>query len=165
MSKSKSKKIRDKHTTPAAIAASSHAVLDVGCGLRKRPGAVGIDANPRSHADVFHNLNRFPYPFAQNSVDEIYCDNVLEHLDDIVQVMEELHRIAKPSALVTIIVPFFPHRYASTDPTHRHYFGLHSFDYFMEGTPNAEFQYSDANYELVAVEFERGLKQAHWLIG
>ena len=167
MPKPKTQKLKANRKRRTAIrkalpATPSHTVLDLGCGLRKRPGSIGIDVNPRSQADVIHDLNRFPYPFAQNNFDEIYCDNVIEHLDDVVKVMEELHRIAKPSALVTIIVPFFPNRYANTDPTHKHFFGLHSFDYFIERTPNAGFLYSNAKYELVSVEFEKDLKQAHW---
>ena len=137
-------------------------MLDVGCGMRKRAGAVGIDVNPRSQADVIHDLSKFPYPFSDNYFDEIVCDNVLEHLDDIVAVMEEMHRIGKQNALVRIIVPFFAHRNANTDPTHRHFFGVHSFDYFVEGTDNASFRYSTARYELVSVEFEKGLEQVHW---
>ena len=162
MPKSKSKKLRAVNKTPAVTASSAHIVLDLGCGLRKRPGSIGIDLNPRSQADVVHDLNRFPYPFSANYFDEIFCENVIEHLDDVVKVMEELHRIAKPTAIVTIVAPFFPHRQANTDPTHKHFFGLHSFDYFVEGTSNADFRYSNARYELVSVEFEKGLKQAHW---
>lgn len=141
---------------------AGYSVLDVGCGLNKRAGAIGIDSNPRSQADVIHDLNRFPYPFPDGSFDEIICDNVLEHLDDIVKVMEELHRIAKPSALVTIMVPFYSHRQAMTDPTHRHHFGLHSFDYFVEGNAYAGLRYSDARFEILSVAFEKGLQQVHW---
>jgi SAM-dependent methyltransferase len=158
----KRKEGKAKSHKPRTVPGASHAVLDLGCGLRKRPGAIGIDVNPRSQADVVHDLNRFPYPFPRNYFDEIFCDNVIEHLDDVVKVMEELHHIAKPSALVTVIVPFFPNRYANTDPTHKHFFGLHSFDYFFEGTSNADFLYSKARFELVSVEFEKGLKQAYW---
>jgi SAM-dependent methyltransferase len=161
MPKANRKRPKASRKEPPATASSAHAVLDLGCGLRKRSGAIGIDVNPRSQADVVHDLNRFPYPFPRNRFDEIYCDNVIEHLDDVVKVMEELHRIAKPSAIVTIIVPFFPNRYANTDPTHKHFFGLHSFDYFVEGTSNADFLYSNAKYELVSVEFEKGLMQAY----
>ena len=153
-----------KSSAPAPVIspAGSRAVLDFGCGLRKRPGAVGIDVNPRSSADVIHDLNQFPYPFADSQFDEIFCDNVIEHLDNVVRVMEELHRIAKPSAEVIIIVPFFPHRQAHTDPTHRHYFGTHSFDYFVEGTAYAGFQYSETKYDLVSIEFDRGINHTHW---
>ncbi len=135
-----------------------HRVLDVGCGLRKRHGAIGIDINPRSQADIVHDLNSFPYPFPDNHFDEIICDNVLEHLNDFLNVMEELYRIAKPEALLTIIVPHYSHRYANTDPTHKHFFGVHSFDYFIEGTDNSDFLYSTAKFELVSVEFEKGLE-------
>ena len=138
-------------------------ILDVGCGLRKRPGAIGIDINPRSHADVIHDLNRFPYPFKAESFSEIVCENIIEHLDNVVKVMEELHRIAKPRATVTIVVPFFAHPQANTDPTHKHFFGTHSFDYFVTGTANGEFRYSKVRYELVSVEFEKGLSQRHWI--
>ena len=68
-------------------------VLDLGCGNTKRPGAIGVDFNDRSAADVIHNLNRFPYPFNDSSFDEIYLDNTLEHLDDVTRVMEEVYRL------------------------------------------------------------------------
>jgi SAM-dependent methyltransferase len=157
------RRARNLKTRPPGIASTgTHAVLDFGCGLRKRAGAIGIDVNPRSSADIIHDLNQFPYPFTDNCFDEIFCDNVIEHLDNVVKVMEELHRIAKPSAVVIVIVPFFPHRQAYTDPTHQHYFGIHSFDYFIEGTAYAGFQYSKTKYELLSVEFEKGLVHAHW---
>lgn len=138
-------------------------VLDVGCGMRKRVGAVGIDFNPRSDADVVHDLNVVPYPFVSNYFDEIWCDNVLEHLDNVVKVMNELHRIAKASGKVTIIVPFYAHRQAHTDPTHLHSFGIHSFDYFTSGNSYADFRYSAAQFELLSAEFDRGIKPEHWI--
>ena len=145
----------------AAPLNGARAVLDVGCGMRKRPGAVGIDVNPRSSADVIHDLDTFPYPFKDNTFDEIICDNVIEHLDDVLKVMEELHRIAKPSADIIVIVPFFPHRQAHTDPTHRHYFGIHSFDYFVEGNAYSSFQYSETKFALLSVEFDKGITHSH----
>jgi SAM-dependent methyltransferase len=158
----KIKKLKAKSKKPAFPTIPAFNILDLGCGLRKRPGAIGIDVNPRSQADVIHDLNRFPYPFPDNHFDEIICDNIIEHLDDFLKVMEELHRIAKPLALVTIVVPFYSHQQAHTDPTHRHFFGVHSFDYFIDGTANAGFQYSRAKFTLLSVEFEKELKQRHW---
>lgn len=160
---------RARSSTPASkarklegVIVAPRTILDVGCGLRKHAGAIGIDVNPRSQADVIHDLNVFPYPFRDNSFNEIIVDNVLEHLDDVVKVMEELHRVGKPSAILTLVVPFFPHRQANTDPTHKHFFGIHSFDYFITGTANAGFQYSDARFSMLSVQFEEGLQQAHW---
>lgn len=138
------------------------AKLDVGCGPKKREGALGIDKIASSAADVLHDLNHFPYPFPDNSFEEIYCDNVLEHLDDVIGVMVELHRIAKPNAKISITVPHYAHRNANTDPTHKHFFGIHSFDYFFEGTSHGEFHYSPVHFTLQYVEFERNLQLTHW---
>jgi hypothetical protein len=38
--------------------------LDVGCGINKLPGSIGIDRNPAGRADVICELDQFPYPFA-----------------------------------------------------------------------------------------------------
>jgi predicted SAM-dependent methyltransferase len=82
-------------------------LLDLGCGTRKRPGAIGLDINDRTDADVFHDLYTFPYPFEDGSFDEILMDNTLEHLDNVIGVLEEVHRICRPGGLVTIVVPYF----------------------------------------------------------
>ena len=39
-------------------------VLDVGCGINKKAGAIGVDRNPASRADVIAELDHFPIPFA-----------------------------------------------------------------------------------------------------
>lgn len=105
-------------------------ILDLGCGNKKREGAVGVDRNDRTAADVIHDLNSFPYPFEDSSFDEIYLDNTLEHLDDVIRVMEEVYRICKLGGLVKVIVPYFRSPWAFIDPTHRHFFTVDSFAYF-----------------------------------
>lgn len=105
-------------------------VLDLGCGNKKRPGAIGVDFNDRTAADIIHNLNSFPYPFEDSSFDEIYLDNTLEHLDDVMRVMEEVYRICKPEGIVKVIVPYFRSLWAFIDPTHKHFFTVESFAYF-----------------------------------
>ena len=119
----KIKKLKAKSKKPAFPTIPAFNILDLGCGLRKRPGAIGIDVNPRSQADIMHDLNRFPYPFPDN-----HFDNIIEHLDDFLKVMEELHRVAKPPELVTTVVPFYSHQQAHTDLTQGRFFGVHSFD-------------------------------------
>jgi len=105
-------------------------ILDLGCGNRKREGSVGVDINPGTNADIIHDLNTFPYPFEESTFEIIYADNVIEHLDNILKVMEELHRISKPGGIIIIKVPYFRSRYAYIDPTHKHYFTAESFTYF-----------------------------------
>jgi SAM-dependent methyltransferase len=105
-------------------------ILDIGCGHAKLPGAVGLDIAADTQADVVHDLNVFPWPFGDAQFDLVNCQDVLEHLDDLVRVMEEIHRIAKPGAEIRIRVPHFTSVHAFTDLTHRHFFATQSFDYW-----------------------------------
>jgi len=130
------------------------AVLDLGCGTKKRAGAIGVDNNPDAAPDVLHDLEVFPYPFEDSAFDEIVLDNVLEHLGDVVRTMEELHRIGRPGALVEIYVPYFRSRWAAVDPTHRHQFTVDSFAYFDPTNQFfAEYRYSRAQFEVEQVVF------------
>lgn len=135
-------------------------VLDFGCGNKKRPGSIGIDINPDSSADIIHDLNVFPYPFEDSVFDEIYADNVIEHLDDIIRVMEELHRISKPNALVKVIVPYFRSQWAYIDPTHKHYFTSNSFYYFEPShSIHIQYKYSAATFKVAPAVFNEGIKR------
>src|SRR3954462_7038271 len=46
-------------------------VLDVGCGSAKWPGAGGLDISAGTDADVVHDLDVRPYPFDDDSFDQI----------------------------------------------------------------------------------------------
>jgi SAM-dependent methyltransferase len=97
-------------------------VLDVGCGSAKYPGAVGIDISPDTDADVVHDLDVFPYPFADQSFDQVLMQDVLEHVAEPIKVIDELHRICRPGARIQLRTPHFSSLLAYSDPTHRHYF-------------------------------------------
>lgn len=108
----------------------SRKLLDLGCGKKKRPDAIGVDYSDRHDADIIHDLNVFPYPLKEGEFDEIYLDNVLEHLDDPMRVMEEVHRICAAGGQVKVIVPYFRSLYAFIDPTHKHFFTVDSFAFY-----------------------------------
>jgi len=133
-------------------------ILDLGCGKKKRPGAIGVDYSVRHNADVIHDLNSFPYPFEENEFDEIYMDNVLEHLDDPLRVMEEVHRICKPSGLVKIIVPYFRSVWAFIDPTHKHFFTVDSFAYYDPNHfINKKYDYVETRFKVERIVFNETL--------
>ncbi|MEJ7713643.1 MAG: class I SAM-dependent methyltransferase [Pyrinomonadaceae bacterium] len=77
-------------------------ILDVGCGTNKFPGAIGLDYNPRTDADVIHDLGITPYPFTDNEFDEVISQHVVEHVPDVMAFMTELHRITKPGGLIRV---------------------------------------------------------------
>ena len=64
--------------------------------------------------------------------------SVLEHLDDTLAVLHEVHRVARPDALVIIGVPHFSSANSYTDPTHRHHFSGRFLDYVIPGTELSE---------------------------
>ena len=104
---------------PEVAATPERRVLDLGCGGHKYPGAVGVDRNPRSQADVLGDLDAGRLPFRDGTFDEARLDHVIEHLQDVVAVMAEVHRVCKPGALVVVRTPHFSSIHAYTDPGHR----------------------------------------------
>lgn len=133
-------------------------ILDLGCGNRKRPGAIGVDFNKRTAADIIHNLNSFPYPFKDASFEEIYLDNTLEHLDNVIRVMEEVYRICTPGGLVKVIVPYFRSLWAFIDPTHQHFFTVDSFSYFdPDHIICVRYDYTLARFKLEKIVFNETL--------
>jgi len=136
-------------------------ILDLGCGKRKLAGAIGTDISPDSDADVVHDLNKFPYPFSDGEFDRVHADNVIEHLDDVIKVLEELHRITKSGAEIKIIVPFFRSHYAFIDPTHRHFFTVRSFDYFDPDKDfNRYYKYSRCRFRVKRVVFDENMRHS-----
>ena len=126
-------------------ALKSH-ILHIGCGNEKVFGSVGVDLNPESQADVIHDLNKFPYPFAANSFDRIIAINIIEHLDNVIHVMDEIYRIAKNGAKVSITSSHFSSVDSFTDPTHKHFITSNSFDYFIPGTSLYNYGYSKSYF-------------------
>ena len=98
--------------------------LNVGCGNQKMPGWLGIDCVPTAAANIVRDIT-WGLPFADSSVAEIYCDNVLEHIgpnDDFIFVLNEFYRVLKPGGTATIIVPDGRSQAAWQDPTHQRAF-------------------------------------------
>jgi hypothetical protein len=102
----------------------------------------------------------------------IYADHVLEHLDNPIAVLTELHRIAQPDCIVQIWVPHFRSYWAALDPTHKHVFTLASMDYVTAGREfHIIYGYTDIAYDLIAVKLNerwpspgvRGI--ARWISG
>lgn len=129
--------------------------LDIGCGSSKKDGYIGVDKLKFDCVDIIHDLNILPYPFKDNYADEIFLDNVLEHLDDPIAVIHELHRIGKNNAKVNIIVPYFRSFYAIIDPTHKNFFGYFYFFYFdKKHIFNQKYSYFDINFNVKLIQFD-----------
>ncbi len=123
--------------------------IDIGCGKKKQEaGAIGLDRQPGSAADVLCELAQFPWPIRDGCAERIYLSHFLEHQPDILRAMAEVHRIARPGAEVIAVTPHYSSPDSFTDPTHVHHLGLHSFDYFTcEAFEN--FTYNAGGFRIV----------------
>jgi SAM-dependent methyltransferase len=106
--------------------------LDVGCGINKFAGAIGVDRNRSSNADAICDLDQFPYPFADNSFDELRAIHLIEHVSDVIRSMEEFHRLVRPGGVIILETPHYTDFSSFCDPTHRWHLNSFSFRYFGE---------------------------------
>lgn len=125
--------------------------VNLGCGRKYYEGYLNCDVNRQVKADRYFDLETFPYPLEPGFADEIFMDQVLEHLEDIPQVMDELHRILKPGGVLKVRVPYAKSDWAFQDPTHKHFFTENTLSYFCEGFPGIDF-YSAGKYRLLKAE-------------
>jgi SAM-dependent methyltransferase len=124
-------------------------ILDIGCGKKKQePDAIGLDRQPGSAADVLCELARFPWPVRDNCADRIHLSHFLEHQPDILRVMAEVHRLAKPGAEVVVVTPHYSSPDSYSDPTHLHHLGYHAFDYFA-GRDFVDFTYNTGGFRIL----------------
>jgi hypothetical protein len=107
-------------------------ILDVGCGIRKYPGSIGVDRNPLARPDVLCDLDHFPYPFRDGAFHEVRATHVIEHVADVVKTVEEFHRLVRPGGRVFIVTPHYTDFSSFCDPTHRWHLNSYSFRYFGE---------------------------------
>ncbi len=129
--------------------------LDIGCGNNKIKGAIGLDIVKIDGVDVVHDLNVFPYPFDDDSFEKIVCYNVLEHIEDVIGTMEEIHRIGNNGCEVEIIVPTPSSFDLWNDFEHRRAFTTRSFDYFTKGTDMFKRNLNKKQFNILHIEFEK----------
>ena len=82
--------------------------LHLGCGTKRMPGWVNIDSVKGVEPDLVHDLTT-PFPYADQSVDEVLAEDLLEHFDKYMRVlvMSEWARVLKVGGTITIQVPNF----------------------------------------------------------
>ena len=127
--------------------------LDIGCGRRKVEGAIGIDIRRDTDADVICDIER-PLPFRDESFDEIYCHQIVEHVIDLIALMEEIFRISTGNARVFIEAPYYASIGAYTDPTHRGFITEHTFDYFKGSRCGF---YTESRFKVTRISYRYGI--------
>ena len=136
--------------TVVDIPLAAKPVLDVGCGINKYPGAVGLDRSPRTRADIIADLDHFPYPLRDGSFREVRAIHVIEHVADVIRMVDEFHRLLANGGRAVIVTPHYTDFSSFCDPTHRWHLNSFSLRYF--GDDNAGFgYYSDSRFREISV--------------
>lgn len=110
--------------------------LNFCCGNDIRKGWDNQDIQEKEGILSF-DANKFPYPIKDNIYDYIEVKQAIQCLDDPEKVLYELRRIAKPNAIIHIIVSWWHNKGAYNDIQTRHWFNENSFVLFA----NQEFPY------------------------
>ena len=105
--------------------------LHLGCGTNIKKGYVNLDKENIRGVDVVHDLDKYPWPFPSNHFDEVYGQDVIEHVKDLFRAMKEIHRICRHNANVRLIVPYW-HSSAAFYPNHNYFFNVDSMKLFTE---------------------------------
>ena len=107
-------------------------VIDIGCGAKKKDGRIGIDRVDAPQVDIVTDIERGLPFFPDQSVDEIHCRSVLEHIHNFDHLLREMMRVLKKDGKAYIFVPHFSNPYYYSDPTHVRHFGLYTLYYFVD---------------------------------
>lgn len=132
--------VGDLDKQPLAQSSQESLRIDLACGQNKREGFWGVDIG--GTPDQIVNLEEYPWPWADNSVDELHCSHYIEHTSDLIKFMNECHRILKPverdaagnviCGQMTVIAPYYTSMRCWQDPTHKHAISEMTFMYYNQ---------------------------------
>lgn len=111
-------------------------ILNIGCREDIQKNTINLDRVKLKDVDVVHDLNKTPYPFPNETFDEIHAYRILEHLDDKIKPMKELNRILKTNGILKIKVPHFSASNTYSHPEHKQYYSFQSFLFYQDMTNN-----------------------------
>jgi len=109
--------------------------LNVGCGRNIRADWINLDSYPLTGVDIVADLETCAtqaLPLADDSVDELLLSHVMEHIRNVLPMMQELHRVASANAIMKVHVPYGSSDDAFEDPTHVRQIFTGSFGYFSQ---------------------------------
>ncbi|MDP6567436.1 MAG: hypothetical protein QF578_21580 [Alphaproteobacteria bacterium] len=110
--------------------------LNLGCGFDRKPDWINVDKAPEAEPDELVDLEALPWPWPDDSVDEVLLRHVLEHLgptaESYLAIIKELWRICRAGAEVRVVVPHPRHDHFLNDPTHVRPITVHGLEMFSQ---------------------------------
>lgn len=105
-------------------------ILNLGCGFRHIKEGVNVDINKIVNPDVVVDLEDGKLPFEDNTFKEVYAFHILEHIKNLIPLMNEIYRVMKIGGKLLIKVPQNEGIWA--DPTHVRGFSKLSWRYYCD---------------------------------
>ena len=126
-----------RESAKAATGAEGSALVmvDLGCGRRKRAGAIGVDRMVLPGVDCVCDLRSPVWPFREGSVDRFFAWHIIEHMPDLIGFMENAHRALRTGGALELEVPHGATLRYLGDPTHRTPVTCATFRYFEPEYP------------------------------
>ena len=137
-------------------------MIDLGCGPQNKPDCVHVDnigsKKYYPHVDYEIDLNErnWEYQLREDAENEdfmrmmvfgvklpqfdiIYAEDIVEHVDGLVDFLNSCWSISAPNAHLFIRTPSYDADFAHIDPTHKHLYHLDTFDFFDPSTPYGKY--------------------------
>ena len=126
-----------------------------------------LDQNEDHHPDVVHDLEELPYPFPDDTFDEVHAYEILEHIGQqgdfrtFFAQFSEIWRILKPGGFLAATCPSYRSMWAWGDPSHRRVITSGSLVFLDQGeyvkqigkTAMSDFRFCyRADFEVVSVQ-------------
>lgn len=84
---------------------SDKLILNLGSGIKRiRPDVINVDFLPFKNVDIVADITHLP--FADNSIDAVINEFVLEHVKNPATIIAEIKRVLKPGGLLYLTAPF-----------------------------------------------------------
>lgn len=133
--------------------------VNLGCGSDLMEGYVNLDRMQTAPGVIVHDLDVAPWPFESDSVERMCAMDVFEHVAEPLVFINEAWRVLAPGGMFHMRVPHYHAEHAFTDPTHRRFCTVHTWDYWIPGTVLHEHHhaaYGPAEFERITTQLDRG---------
>ena len=97
--------------------------LNLGCGHKRREGFVNVDIVPYESVDLIADLRHTPFPFKEDTFDEVVCEHILAHMNTFHETIMEIVRVTRHGGTVRVFASYFPSTKWFGDPDHKIAFG------------------------------------------
>lgn len=131
------------------------------CSTKERNVEGFLCVDIMGNADIVADLSK-PWPFEDNSIDQIRAFDAIEHLPNKIHTMNEAYRCLKHDGVFEIMVPSTEAMGAFQDPTHVSFWNRNSFWYYCNNLNHQCHRLAMSHYGVKCVFFAEQVKNMLW---